>query len=258
MKKLTVCLVVLFICNFVVPSKAYFQTPIECMLRRDEGTCNGNHLRFYYDSRTDRCIPFRYTGCGGNRNKFKTFKRCMRRCSNAQDAEYDRLDELTPFHCKLPRQVGMCNGRVKRFYYNHYSHECKPFTFSGCGGNSNNFMSKSECRRQCHPLSYVRVKQPSSNWQGIRWYHHMPNQMLPGSLPFAKRVKQPVLLQRKPLLVGANPLLQPKILLAPTLKQKLLNGNFNVPPPPLLTPPIPTNPALFINPAIIDNLIHRA
>lgn len=153
------------------------QTPIECLLRKDVGDCSGNHPRFYFDTKSERCLPFRYSGCGGNRNRFKTASACMRQCSNSDDREYERLDGLTADHCRLSRRVGSCNERILRYYYNHYSHECKPFWYSGCGGNANNYLTMAECRQSCHPLSFLHTTHPDREWNGIRWYHHLtPNQ----------------------------------------------------------------------------------
>ena len=34
------------------------------------GVCKADIPRFYFDSRTNRCHSFKYTGCGGNNNNF--------------------------------------------------------------------------------------------------------------------------------------------------------------------------------------------
>ena len=47
----------------------------------DIGTCSsGNYKRFYYDDEHQTCRAFVYTGCGGNRNNFKTVESCLKVC----------------------------------------------------------------------------------------------------------------------------------------------------------------------------------
>ncbi|VDQ00471.1 unnamed protein product [Trichobilharzia regenti] len=49
--------------------------------------------------------------------------------------------------CTLPKKVGFCPKKHKRFYYDSKSQQCLEFTYSGCGGNKNRFRSKEECER---------------------------------------------------------------------------------------------------------------
>jgi len=37
----------------------------------------------------------------------------------------------------------------RRFYYDSVSSTCKPFTWSGCGGNGNQFRNKLICENRC-------------------------------------------------------------------------------------------------------------
>ncbi|XP_012255616.2 spondin-1 isoform X2 [Athalia rosae] len=48
------------------------------------GTCNGNILRVYFDSASNQCRWFGYTGCNGNRNNFPTEQDCNNVCSRYQ------------------------------------------------------------------------------------------------------------------------------------------------------------------------------
>lgn len=47
-----------------------------CSLQADPGFCNLIIGRWYYDHRYHRCLPFLYTGCGGNINNFSSLKKC--------------------------------------------------------------------------------------------------------------------------------------------------------------------------------------
>ncbi|VDL51551.1 unnamed protein product [Hymenolepis diminuta] len=51
-----------------------------CFMPIDSGKCRGYFIRYGYDSETDKCIPFVYGGCRGNRNNFFTNEQCMQRC----------------------------------------------------------------------------------------------------------------------------------------------------------------------------------
>ncbi|KHJ98353.1 Kunitz/Bovine pancreatic trypsin inhibitor domain protein [Oesophagostomum dentatum] len=39
--------------------------------------------------------------------------------------------------------------RLSRYYYDAPSKICRSFTFTGCGGNENNFKTKGECTQFC-------------------------------------------------------------------------------------------------------------
>uniref|UniRef100_A0A5S6R2B3 BPTI/Kunitz inhibitor domain-containing protein n=1 Tax=Trichuris muris TaxID=70415 RepID=A0A5S6R2B3_TRIMR len=56
-----------------------------------------------------------------------------------------------PEPCKEPPNEGRRGryGRAPRWYFDLRERTCKPFVYSGIGGNSNNFLTKSECRLKC-------------------------------------------------------------------------------------------------------------
>ncbi|XP_038652369.1 carboxypeptidase inhibitor SmCI-like [Scyliorhinus canicula] len=109
-----------------------------CSLPRVVGRCRGSFIRFYYNQNTQACEQFTYGGCGGNANNFETMTACQTNCQPA----YNHV-------CFLPRVVGRCRARFIRFYYNNATTACEEFTYGGCGGNTNNFVSMSECQRNC-------------------------------------------------------------------------------------------------------------
>ncbi|OQV15699.1 putative Uncharacterized protein ZC84.1 [Hypsibius exemplaris] len=54
--------------------------------------------------------------------------------------------------CDLPMERGICAaGDSERYYFNGFTQECRPFNYSGCGGNENNFLTKDECLKRCLP-----------------------------------------------------------------------------------------------------------
>lgn len=58
----------------------------------DVGLCpSGSYKRFYFDEERQTCMAFVYTGCGGNRNRFKTFESCMQMCYKSEHLVFNPL-----------------------------------------------------------------------------------------------------------------------------------------------------------------------
>lgn len=58
--------------------------------------------------------------------------------------------------CFLPKTIGSCNDKIPSWYYDVGSESCEAFTYGGCLGNNNKFVSKEECEQKCinlQPLS---------------------------------------------------------------------------------------------------------
>ncbi|XP_034436131.1 papilin b, proteoglycan-like sulfated glycoprotein isoform X2 [Hippoglossus hippoglossus] len=51
--------------------------------------------------------------------------------------------------CSLPRDEGICDTWMVRFYYDSGSGKCTEFWYGSCQGNANNFMSLEACQREC-------------------------------------------------------------------------------------------------------------
>lgn len=51
--------------------------------------------------------------------------------------------------CEEVPSVGGCDAQFRRWYFNVHTAACSWFTYSGCGGNSNNFRSREECETIC-------------------------------------------------------------------------------------------------------------
>nr|QII57726.1 allergen Cul o 8 [Culicoides obsoletus] len=58
--------------------------------------------------------------------------------------------------CRGGSSRGTCNANVSRFYYNERTNNCQKFSWSGCGGNENNFVYKESCKSRC-------VQKPKQN-----------------------------------------------------------------------------------------------
>lgn len=51
--------------------------------------------------------------------------------------------------CFSPIDGGSCSGAFRRFAFNPETKRCQSFTFSGCGGNQNNFLLRKHCYHKC-------------------------------------------------------------------------------------------------------------
>nr|VZI47250.1 unnamed protein product [Spirometra erinaceieuropaei] len=49
--------------------------------------------------------------------------------------------------CSMPLDKGPCNGSLIRYGYDSRTGECKKFTFGGCDGNDNVFLTRTDCER---------------------------------------------------------------------------------------------------------------
>nr|XP_015198956.1 PREDICTED: kunitz-type U19-barytoxin-Tl1a-like [Lepisosteus oculatus] len=143
---LAIFLVVLTTLHFSVDADRLLQnTKPECNLTMDEGTGENLHFRLYYDSASDKCLPFMYKGHGGNGNRFITDRWCMQNCSSRASKLYPTGDAV----CMLSREQGYCQGHYLLWYYNSAKRKCKTFYFTGCGGNGNRFITQQQCNSTC-------------------------------------------------------------------------------------------------------------
>ena len=51
-----------------------------CTLPKKAGLCEDTLPRWYFDGPENRCMPFYYTGCEGNSNRFETRSECETTC----------------------------------------------------------------------------------------------------------------------------------------------------------------------------------
>uniref|UniRef100_A0A2K5DA01 WAP four-disulfide core domain 8 n=1 Tax=Aotus nancymaae TaxID=37293 RepID=A0A2K5DA01_AOTNA len=58
---------------------------------------------------------------------------------------------LDPFRepCMLPVSQGDCNDGARRWHFDFENYRCRSFTYRGCKGNANNFLSEDDCRTAC-------------------------------------------------------------------------------------------------------------
>ncbi|PSN47564.1 hypothetical protein C0J52_19332 [Blattella germanica] len=108
-----------------------------CALPRDEGNCTERHPRWFFDASENRCMPFYYSGCGGNDNRFQTQDICEADCPA-------RIE-----WCFLPDDHGPCSDSMAKWFYDSRDGVCKQFLYGGCQGNQNKFTTREECEQHC-------------------------------------------------------------------------------------------------------------
>ena len=52
--------------------------------------------------------------------------------------------------------TGLCLSSVLRFFYDADERRCRPFIFTGCDGNANNFLEFIDCTSACDPRARGR------------------------------------------------------------------------------------------------------
>uniref|UniRef100_A0A8C7BF47 BPTI/Kunitz inhibitor domain-containing protein n=1 Tax=Neovison vison TaxID=452646 RepID=A0A8C7BF47_NEOVI len=52
-----------------------------------------------------------------------------------------------PSYCYSPKDAGKCSANITRYYFNPRHKACEAFTYTGCGGNDNNFDNMEDCTR---------------------------------------------------------------------------------------------------------------
>ncbi|XP_053670896.1 papilin [Anopheles nili] len=133
-----------------------------CFLPAEIGECQNYTAHWYFDTKEERCRQFYYGGCGGNGNNFVDERSCANRCmDDGTKRDREPVPEPvgpgsapSPFdrtHCQLPMDNGdrQCSQYVGRFHYDTRTGGCSVFTYTGCGGNENNFLSVEACEQAC-------------------------------------------------------------------------------------------------------------
>ncbi|MCP9259675.1 Papilin [Dirofilaria immitis] len=159
-----------------------------CNERMDVGRCNGAFQSYYFERATGTCEPFRYSGCGGNANRFSTKEQCEELCINRASGvkstgilppsvPESTFKHLVPISdashtsesiskCELPKDTGPCNRFVTKWYYNKIDGTCTRFHYGGCGGTDNRFDSEQQCKDECgnyiDPCKLPKVNGPCS------------------------------------------------------------------------------------------------
>ncbi|BHF79397.1 zinc-containing alcohol dehydrogenase [Sparganum proliferum] len=108
-----------------------------CNIPIRKGRCRASLERYGYNSETGKCKKFIFGGCDGNENNFHSKKECemaSRQCSS---------NDI----CEMPIERGPCKDDLIRYGYDRETGKCKKFSYGGCGGNENIFLTQTGCER---------------------------------------------------------------------------------------------------------------
>ena len=119
--------------------KDCFKTCGDCTSKPKRGPCKANLQRYYFDKEKHVCKKFRYGGCKGNGNNYKTKQECFDTCGDC-DSDPEKGSPWLGIACK---------AAIPRYYFDQDHKTCKKFTYGGCDGNNNNFHTKKLCSKAC-------------------------------------------------------------------------------------------------------------
>ncbi|CAH2045947.1 unnamed protein product, partial [Iphiclides podalirius] len=123
-----------------------------CALPQEAGNCTERYAAWSFSQTENRCVPFYYTGCGGNGNRFDSERACAAACPSA----------FAPDICTLPAETGECADYTGRWYYDTTESRCKHFYYGGCGGNENSFGTQQECEARCSQITTTTTEVPEA------------------------------------------------------------------------------------------------
>ncbi|XP_037548569.1 protein AMBP [Nematolebias whitei] len=118
-----------------------FDTPLfngteACNAAPDSGPCFGLHEHYFYNASSMSCELFKYGGCLGNQNNFKTERECLQRCR-------------TEAVCRLPMKAEPCTGQPSIWAFDSTVGLCLAYKPGFCQTNANKFYTKAECDEYC-------------------------------------------------------------------------------------------------------------
>uniref|UniRef100_A0A224YRE1 Tissue factor pathway inhibitor n=1 Tax=Rhipicephalus zambeziensis TaxID=60191 RepID=A0A224YRE1_9ACAR len=114
--------------------------PPRCYRKLDFGTCDAVKLKWFYEPISRQCKMFAYSGCGGNWNRFRTEKGCLRTCKMTSEPELSCSAKPNPGNCKAYRPM---------WYFDPELGYCRGFVYGGCGGNRNTYPNCRACMNRC-------------------------------------------------------------------------------------------------------------
>uniref|UniRef100_F1L0W2 Major allergen Ani s 1 n=1 Tax=Ascaris suum TaxID=6253 RepID=F1L0W2_ASCSU len=139
--------------------KKNFKSP--CAMPKHEGNCSGDYKRmaqvFFYDPDWQSCFAFKYTGCGGNANRFITIDDCESKCLYADGSvckgplpsieptsqDPPCADNLCPegYTCSYGfGYMECCNSTIQQYASEAYSSTCPDGSLAD-GINDDYFMA---------------------------------------------------------------------------------------------------------------------
>ncbi|XP_017380594.1 tissue factor pathway inhibitor 2 [Cebus imitator] len=126
------------------------KVPKVCRLQVNVDQCEGSIEKYFFNLSSMTCEKFLRGWCHRNVNMFPDEATCMGFCAPKKSLSY----------CYSPKDEGLCSANVTRYYFNPRYKTCEAFTYTGCGGNDNNFVSRKGCIRACEKALKKQRKMP--------------------------------------------------------------------------------------------------
>ncbi|KAI1713355.1 kunitz/Bovine pancreatic trypsin inhibitor domain-containing protein [Ditylenchus destructor] len=174
-------------CQWLCEKRKAQKVPAHCLERFDDNyrqACNqGRQWRrkWYFDHNTGQCRQFWFDGCvGKSQNIFPSQLSCQNTCelpallsppatpeslrlsASSTSTEEDDIGTQTYAiqKCLKPKLIGKCDNELPAFFYNKQNRHCEPFSYSGCGGNTNRFLTIAQCEQGCaKKLMYLTAEE---------------------------------------------------------------------------------------------------
>uniref|UniRef100_A0A7E4W475 Kunitz/Bovine pancreatic trypsin inhibitor domain protein n=1 Tax=Panagrellus redivivus TaxID=6233 RepID=A0A7E4W475_PANRE len=159
-------------CQWLCERKRDHKVPRHCQDKFDSKyreACNGGKWveRYFFDHLNGQCRPFWYDGCiSDSENIFTSKESCVSLCEAPTASATTALTTTTTtttempqisqvelekesIRCLEPLAVGNCKEALPAYYYNSAKQVCEPFSYTGCRGNGNRFLTLSQCDNTC-------------------------------------------------------------------------------------------------------------
>lgn len=62
--------------------------PETCNLPKEAGDCGEKQAKWHFSQSDNKCMPFYYSGCGGNENSFDSEDSCAGKCPSVKGEEH--------------------------------------------------------------------------------------------------------------------------------------------------------------------------
>ncbi|XP_051033144.1 tissue factor pathway inhibitor 2 isoform X1 [Phodopus roborovskii] len=115
------------------------KVPTVCRLETQTYPCDKPNVQSFFNLSTMTCETLKPNLCSTTMNIFPDEDTCKDFCEPRK----------VPSFCSSPRDEGLCAANVTRYYFNSRNKTCETFTYTGCGGNENNFYYLDDCDRVC-------------------------------------------------------------------------------------------------------------
>ncbi|VDM58987.1 unnamed protein product [Angiostrongylus costaricensis] len=106
-------------------------------------SCGDGHWveKAFFDHETESCATFWWDGCiSTSQNIFNDLRTCQKLCEGQGEISVVLFESI----CSYPA-----------YYFDRLAQSCRPFSYSGCGGNENRFLTLSQCESLCEPFVHM-------------------------------------------------------------------------------------------------------